>query len=216
MSVHDELRRLSKQVAGLQQKVDRVVVAGVVKEAKGDRVVLDIGQDGNEMLSPNVRLGTSSGAAGGGHSVYTKPGVGEPMLLVSPGGVIGRHSRAMPFGPVDDHPSPGTAENDGHVHVVGNSRFTVKDKAIEQHVGAHHVSMSTDGGIALNAPGKPVEIGEETDNFHVKTPSRFEKPVAMGAGGTVKGDLTIIGDLRIVGNLDVQGTITCDHLNERG
>lgn len=116
---------LTKQVADVRRRMNLIVVPGVAKEAKGQRVKLDLKAEGASETfdSPLVPIGRPSGKNGGGHSVYTKPGIGEPFFLISPGGEIGPQSRALHAGHVDDQPAPGTAENDSDVETVGNLKI---------------------------------------------------------------------------------------------
>jgi hypothetical protein len=201
----EELRKVHKELADLRQRLARTIVSGTVAAVEGDRVRLSIGFDGAEdILSPWVRIGLPSGKNGGGHSVYTRPGIGEPMLLVSPGGKIGQHSRAMFFGPVDDHPSPGTAEADGFVHQVGDVRQEIKDGHVRTDVAGQSVTLSRDSGIALDAKDQSVSIGGETKQFEVSPPARFAKTVSMGGGGEGQGDLVWEG------NITVKGIVTAE------
>lgn len=138
----EEIRILKKTVQGLVNQMSRTLVAGTVMAVKGDKVRLDIGDGDTPVPGPWVRIGgMPSGKGGGGHSVYTKPGIGEPMLLISPGGRIGKASRAIFWGPVDNHPSPGTAEADGFVHVAGDARLEIKPGKLLLQVGEERLEL---------------------------------------------------------------------------
>lgn len=145
------VRHLAKRVQGLEQRLAMTVIGGTVAEVRGDRVRLNLAIDGRDsVLSPLVRLGGASGYNGAGVSSYTRPGIGEPMLLVTPGGRPGEHSRAIPWGPVDDHPAPGAAESDGHVVTVGRSRLDLRPDEILLKCGESYIRL-TPTGIEIHA-----------------------------------------------------------------
>lgn len=163
----DIVRRMAKEIAGLRLRLAQTIISGTVTEVRGDRVRLNLGTDDRPVPSPLVRIARASGHAGGGVSAYTRPGIGEPMLLITPGGRVGEHSRAIPGGPVDDHPAPGAAETDGEVTGMGRSRICVRDGEILIECGKARVHLTPDGlkidagnvavkGDALSHNGKNV------------------------------------------------------------
>lgn len=155
MDRDEYIRRIAKEVAGLRQQLAQTIVSGTVMEVKGDKVRLDLGIDGRESVpSPLVRLGYASGKQGGA-SAYMRPGEGESMLLISPGGRIGAHSRAIPAGPVDDNPAPGAAETDGFVLTYGESEFRITPQGVTLSHGGTSVAL-TSQGITIN--GQAVTI----------------------------------------------------------
>lgn len=134
MNVWDELRMLRKMVADLQRKVATLIMTGTVETTQGSkaRVVFDdAGADGQPFRSPMIPQASSSGHKGGGASMFTRLGTGEPVLVFSPGGELGDHSRILPGGPVTDHPSPGAAETDGSVFQLGPFKWRNVDGVTE-------------------------------------------------------------------------------------
>lgn len=201
-----ELRSLRKQVSGLKQQLNRQMMQGKVAQVKGDMVRLNIGTDKKPVLGPWTRIGgMPSGDAGGGHSQYVKPGIGEPMLLLSPGGKIGPHSRAIYYGPVDDFPSAGAAEQDGYVHKSGDARQIIKDGEVKTSVGDQSITQSRDIGIGINAAGKPVEVKGE--KLTVKPPATFEQSASFGGGGSGEGELHWKGKIILEGDFEVVGGV---------
>jgi len=206
-----ELRSIRKQLAGVKQQLTRQLMQGKVIGVKGDMVRLNIGTDKKPVPGPWTRIGgMPSGDAGGGSSQYVKPGIGEMMLLVSPGGKIGAHSRAIFFGPVDDYPSAGTAEQDSYVNRRGDAVQTIKDGEIKTSVNGQSITQSRDAGIGIDAGGKPVNV--KADKLTVEPPAEFRKSVSMGGGGTGAGDLVWEGNLKVKGNIEVEeGSIHGTH-----
>lgn len=203
----NEIRSLRKQISGLKQQLNKQMMTGTVTEVRGDRIRLNVGTADNPVNSPWLRLGgMPSGKNGGGHSQYVRPGIGEPMLMFSPGGKIGPHSRAMFGGPVDNFPSPGTAEQDGYVHSTGDVKQTMKDGEVRTSVGDQSITQSRDGGIGINAAGKPIDV--KGDKLRVEPPAKFDQAVSFGGGGDGTGDLNWKGNIHIDGNLTVDGNIT--------
>lgn len=145
------VRLMAKRIQGLEQRLAQTVIGGTVTEVKGDRVRLSLDIDGRDPVSsPLVRLGGASGYNGAGVSSYTRPGIGESMLLITPGGRVGEHSRAIPWGPVDDRPAPGSAEEDGEVRTIGQSQLRIRPSEILLRCGESYVRL-TPTGIELHA-----------------------------------------------------------------
>lgn len=146
-----EVRELRKAVAGLQQARLRTLMPGTVKAVKGSRVEVTLADDGDDgpVETPELRLINTTGKRGGGVSKFTKLGVGDPVLVVSPDGDVTTASGVMPWVDSEDDPAPGAAETDGDVTECGNAKIEVKDGMIRLTVGASVITMSA-GGITIN------------------------------------------------------------------
>jgi len=146
-----EVRELRKEVAGLRQARLRTLMPGTVKAVKGSRVEVTLSDDGDEgpVETPELRLINTTGKRGGGVSKFTKLGVGDPVLVVSPDGDVTTASGVMPWVDSDDDPAPGSAEADGDVTESGNAKFEVKDGMIRLTVGGSTITIGA-SGITIN------------------------------------------------------------------
>lgn len=143
MNLWDEIRALRKMVAALDRKVATMFMTGTVDKTEGSkgRVLFDDqGADGKAFQSPMLSQATPSGQKGGGTSTFRKLGQGEPVVVLSPGGELGEHSRILPWGPVKEHPSPGKAEEDSEVHTIGSLKFRVAGDTVELIAGTFKVT----------------------------------------------------------------------------
>jgi phage baseplate assembly protein gpV len=137
-AVMTEIRVLKKQLALLRGQANQRMVSGVVEEVKGDRVrvrLMDEGRDGKPVLSPWIRMAANTGHRGSGVSDFTRYGVGETVLVVSPNGRLGTMSAAMPWISTTNDPAPGAAENDGRVTTVGSARLEMRNGEYRLDVG---------------------------------------------------------------------------------
>jgi hypothetical protein len=178
----DEIRILQKKLASLETRLDTLILPGTVTAVSGDRVRLDLGEavDGR-IETPDIRIAQPSGKNGGGVATYIKPGTGEAMFVVSPGGRLGDHSRAFFAGPVDDHPSSGSASSDTHVRATGNVRVEEKNNQIKYAVGTVNILITQDG-IVLDGP--------------VLMPKGFAAGATSGTSGTLNGRLHVTDEIR--------------------
>lgn len=154
-------RELRKRLAALERRVNTLIMVGTAESNQGSKTKVrfdDAGAGGQPFSSPMLRQASSSGKNGQGVSRFTKIGIGEPVLVFSPGGELGIHSRVMPAGPVDDQPSPGAAESDGDVMQIGNATVAVKNGEAKISVGGSSITI-TDGLIVLKAANIHLEQG---------------------------------------------------------
>jgi len=145
MNVWDEVRELRKMISTLDRKVATMFMTGTVDKTEGSkgRVLFDDqGADGQPFRSPMLSQATPSGQKGGGTSTFRKLGQGEPVVVISPGGELGEHSRILPWGPVKEHPSPGKAEEDGEVHTIGDLKLRVVGDAVELLAGTLKITAN--------------------------------------------------------------------------
>lgn len=146
-------RDLRKRLAALERRFATLLMLGTAEGNQGAKTKVrfdDTGAGGEPFSSPYLSQASSSGKNGAGVSAFSKIGTGEPVLVFSPGGELGKHSRVMPAGPVEDHPSPGNAEADGEVRTVGNATYSLKNGEAKLSVGGSSVTI-TDGLIVLKA-----------------------------------------------------------------
>ncbi|PZU93124.1 MAG: hypothetical protein DI527_07700 [Chelatococcus sp.] len=146
-------RDLRKRLAALERRVATLIMPGTAEANEGGKTKVrfdDAGAGGQPFSSPFLPQASSSGKNGAGVSRFTKIGTGEPVLVFSPGGELGEHSRVMPAGPVGDRPSPGAAESDGDILTIGNATLAVKDGEIRLAVGDALVVIKP-GEIVLRA-----------------------------------------------------------------
>jgi hypothetical protein len=154
-------RELRKRLAALERRVNNLIMVGTAEANQGAKTKVrfdDAGAGGQPFSSPLLPQASHSGKNGQGVSSYTKIGIGEPVLVFSPGGELGIHSRVLPGGPVGEQPSPGAAESDGHVLAIGTASVSVKDGEIKLLVGGASVVITADA-IALKAPAIRLEQG---------------------------------------------------------
>ena len=146
-------RDLRKRLAALERRVATLLMVGTAETNQGAKTKVrfdDAGADGQPFSSPFLSQASHAGKNGQGVSEFTKIGQGQPVIVLSPGGELGEHSRVMPFGPVGDHPSPGSAEQDGRVITIGSATVAIKDGEIKFTVGGAGVTI-TAGAIELKA-----------------------------------------------------------------
>ncbi|CAM5764732.1 hypothetical protein [Bosea minatitlanensis] len=154
-------RDLRKRLAALERRMNTLIMVGTAESNQGSKTKVrfdDAGAGGQPFSSPLLPQASCSGKNGQGVSRFSKIGIGEPVLVFSPGGELGIHSRVLPGGPVDDQPSPGTAESDGDVLQIGNAAIAVKDGEAKISVGGASITL-TDGLIVLKAAQIRLEQG---------------------------------------------------------
>lgn len=100
-----ELRSIYKQLDDVGRRVAASHMTGTVAEVNGDRVrlqLLEQGASGAPFLSPWVQVQEAAGATGSHFPVK----VGDPMRLFSPQGELGPQSLAIRDGYTDHAPNP--------------------------------------------------------------------------------------------------------------
>ncbi len=125
------IRGLRADHEDTRRRLASVMLIGKVVERSGDKVRLEFDQadasTGKPFRSPLIRLAE---AAGEGHKERNRPAMGQMMMMLSPNGEIGRHSRALPYGPVDDSGEPEGDADFPRVIQEGNARIAMKDGMI--------------------------------------------------------------------------------------
>ncbi|MGO4287210.1 hypothetical protein, partial [Bosea sp. TAB14] len=158
------LQEVTKRLAALERRVATMILPGIAQRSEGSKTVArfdDKGVDGQPFESPALSHIASSGKKGGGVSRYSKIGDGEPVYVISPGGELGKHSRIMPAGPVDDHPAPGTAEQDGEIMEFGDAKISVRPDGTMIQKGEQSVLLKNDGTMALSSKGSITVSGKD-------------------------------------------------------
>lgn len=167
------LRQTRADLEDARRRLSSVVMIGRVIERQGDKVRLEFDaadpSTGKPFRSPLVRRADSAGA---GHKERNRAALGEVMALISPNGEIGRHSRVMPYGPVDDSPEPEGDEDFPRIWQEGNARLALKDGAIRLSVGGVTWTFTAEG--LDQKGGHHRHDGKNTGRDHVH-------------GGVVKG-----------------------------
>lgn len=146
-----EVRELRKEVAGLRQQRLRTLMPATVKSVEGARVTATLSDDGEDgpVETPPLRIAQTTGKRGGGVSKFTKFGVGDTVLVVSPEGDVTSRSAVLPWVDTDDDPAPGSAEQDGEVIESGNAKIELKDGLIRLTCAGTVIELGA-GGITAN------------------------------------------------------------------
>jgi hypothetical protein len=133
----DLVLKLTKDVSDLRRRRNQTLMTGTVESLKGSRAQVRLADDGDDgpVLTPQLRQAAHTGNRGGGVSRFSRLGVGESVLVVSPNGEVGEMSAVIPWVDTEDDPAAGTAEEDGDVIQRGNARISVKDGSIRLSVG---------------------------------------------------------------------------------
>lgn len=157
--IAEVLRGHASKIEDLSRRVASVVMIGQVKQTSGDKLRLEFDEKdpstGKPFQSPLVRRANSAGVNGTGHKERNRPVVGETMALISPNGEIGKHSRAIPYGPTDDSAEPAGDEGFARVWSEGAASISMSGNEIRLRVGSATVSIkngeirSTVGGTEM-------------------------------------------------------------------
>jgi len=160
-----ELRTLRRQLIQTNGRLARMVLPGKVKPGSQDmesrtvRLILGMGEDGSEILSPPVRW-PEPGA--GRLQVHSVPADNEQMDLQSPSGTIGTSSKAIWATYDEDNPPPSQAADEA---VVTFGETTVRLKADEARiispkvvVESDDVHLSGEGGMRVARVGDRVDV----------------------------------------------------------
>lgn len=161
-AVYSELRALRKELARERARRNQTLVPGIVEKVKGDKVMvrlMDAGSDGKPVLTPFIRMASNTGNRGKGVSEFTKYGVGETVLVVSPNGKLGTMSAAMPWISTGDDPAPGAAENDAKIIQNGSSMFELRDGLIKASVGGTVLTLRPDNA-QIDVGGASISVTE--------------------------------------------------------
>lgn len=147
--VAEIIRALRADLEDTRRRLASTVMTGRVVEVSGDKVRLEFDEKdpstGEPFRSPLVRRANSAGLEGQGHKERNRPVVGEVMALISPNGEIGRHSRALPYGPTDDSGEPSGDEGFARVFAEGNASIALKNGEIRFKVDGTTVSIKGEG-----------------------------------------------------------------------
>ncbi len=161
-----ELRRHRRQISRLGRAVALVDMPGLVTHvddaARKCRARIGTTADGQPVLSPWVRWAEPSGFT----AAHTPMKVGDPVVIRSPGGVLGTASTAHRDGYTGAHPAPSDA-SDATVEKTGELVVTRRQDGFTIAVGGTSFAFSAAG---LKVAGGTIEHdGVVIDKSHVHT-----------------------------------------------
>lgn len=192
-------RDLRKRLAALERKFATLALVGTVEANQGAKSKVrfdDYGADGKPFSSPFLHQASHAGHEGQGVASFTKLGTGTPVLVISPGGELGAHSRIMPFGPTDDRPSPGSSEADGQVMRFGDAKIAVRDDGVRIEKAGQSVHLKADGSMAITTAGALTVTGSTiTLDGPVAMPKGFTAGDGDATGGLINGPLNTTRDI---------------------
>jgi hypothetical protein len=150
MDLVREIRRLAKSIEGVDQRRSRTLITGTVHAVRGATVKVKLGEDedGKPLISPWLKMPAPTGKRGGGVSRFTKLGVGDSVVVLSPSGELGPTSGVAPWTDTEQDPSPGAAETDGEVVSIGDAKLEVRDGCAAISVGRSMIEIM-DGRVRL-------------------------------------------------------------------
>lgn len=154
-TLQQDLRRLAKAIEGVDQRRAKTMLTGTLAAREGAKVKVRLGEDedGEPIVSPWLKLAAHTGKRGEGVSEFTKLGIGEPVVIISPSGEPGPMSAVLPWIDSEDDPSPGAAEQDGKVIEIGQAKVSIKADQIKLSVGDRSVTIRQDRIVARLGEG---------------------------------------------------------------
>ncbi len=192
-------RDLRKRLAALERKFATLAMVGTVEANQGAKSKVrfdDEGADGKPFSSPFLHQASHAGHEGQGVATFTKLGTGTPVLVISPGGELGAHSRIMPFGPTDDRQSPGVAETHGTVIKDGEALITTRSDGVLIQRAGQSVHIKADGSMAITTAGELTVTGSKiTLDGPVAMPKGFTAGDGEATGGLINGPLNTTKDI---------------------
>lgn len=192
-------RDLRKRLAALERKFATLAMVGTVESNQGAKSKVrfdDEGADGKPFSSPFLHQASHAGHEGQGVATFTKLGAGTPVLVISPGGELGAHSRILPFGPTDDRPSAGSSTTDGTVIKFGDSLITTRSDGVVIEKGQQRVHLKADGSMTVTTAGELTVTGSKiTLDGPVAMPKGFTAGDGEATGGLINGPLNTTKDI---------------------
>lgn len=178
--IAEQIRALRSETEDLRRRLASVVMVGQVVENQGEKMRLEFeakdSSTGKPFRSPMIRRANSAGKDGAGHKERNRPAIGETMILVSPNGEIGAHSRAMPYGPTDESGEPAGDESYPRILAEGNASIAIKAGEIRIKVGGAVLTL-TEASIKALVGGAEHEVTGAGNDFR---------------GGTMRHDGVVI------------------------
>lgn len=160
--VASELRRLRRESARVNRKLALVHVEGVVAEVDEKnwkvRVEIDTDDDGKPILSPWVKFSAKS--AGAYADSPPLPAKGDRMRLMSPSGIVGAASYAIPGAFDEEIKRPEGQNKDESVRAYGKTRASMKKDSLT-HATEKTSIAQTKEDLVLKASKKAEIEGEE-------------------------------------------------------
>jgi phage baseplate assembly protein gpV len=160
--VASELRRLRRESTRINRKLALAHVEGVVAEVDEQawkvRVEIATDEDGKPVLSPWVKFVAKS--AGAYADSPPLPAKGDRMRLLSPSGIVGAASYAVPSAFDDELKRPDGQKTDESVRAYGKTRVTMKKDSLTQATEKTSIAQTKEN-IAVKADKKAEIEGEE-------------------------------------------------------
>lgn len=171
------IARMQGQIAELQRRQNNAVRSGRVVDVDPgrQRVKVDIGDEGNPLITPWIRWPERAGA----RKTWNPPSVGELMTVLSPAGEVDEKSLAVHGGFTNDNPAP-SSDGDAQVFTLGPLTVTTKGNGATLQIGGFTVKLSAagvdaDGGYVRN---NGTDIGDTHKHDGIKLgPDQTGTPV---------------------------------------
>lgn len=183
-----ELRYLRREVVRLNKRVALSHMEGPVAErdAQKWRVRIELGVDaeGNKILSPWVRV--QSRAAGAVKDSLSLPAIGDKMRLISPSGVVGASSVAIPNAFDDETTRPSGQDKD---EIVCEFDKTRRAQTKEKLVSKTEKTTLTQEKEKITHATEQATLEQTKDGVSVKTQKTFDVETEKA---TIKGKTTEI------------------------
>ena len=161
--VASELRRLRRESARINRKLALTHLEGVVAEVDDKkwkvRLEIETDDDDKPVLSPWVQIFAKS--AGAYADSPPLPAKGDRMRLMSPSGIIGAASYAVPGTFDDELKRPDGQQNGESVRAYGKARVTMTESSLTQKTEKTTIAQSKED-VSVKADKKAEIEGEET------------------------------------------------------
>ena len=183
-----ELRYLRREVVRLNKRIALSHMEGPVAERDAQkwrvRIELGVDADGNKILSPWVRV--QSRGAGAVKDSLSLPAVGDKMRLMSPSGVVGASSVAIPNAFDDETTRPSGQDKD---EIVCEFDKTRRAQSKEKLVTKTEKTTLTQEKEKITHATEQATLEQTKDGLSVKTEKTFSVETETA---TIKGKTTEI------------------------
>lgn len=189
--IAQELRYLRREIVRVNRRVALSHLEGPVAERDDQkwrvRIELAVDDAGNKILSPWVRV--QSRAAGAVKDSPALPAVGDKMRLISPSGVVGASSFAIPNAFDDETTRPSAQDKD---EIVCEFDKTRRAQTKEKFVSKTEKTTLTQEKEKITHATEQATVEQTKDGLSVKTQKTFavetEKATIKGQTTEIHGD----------------------------